>query len=122
MVLGVRKRRVGPALAGCRPVGDTLLRLGVLSGIAAVGWLLGGVVAVAADELPGAGLASVSEITDAAPVQQVGAAVARGHAESAQAEAAAQTAESASAAPAPADGGPVAGGAPEGASGASGGA
>ncbi|MDA0563591.1 hypothetical protein LG943_04485 [Streptomonospora sp. S1-112] len=114
MVLGVRKRRVRPVLAGCRPVGDALLRLGVLSGIAAAGWLLGS-VAAAADDLPGPGLASVSEITDSAPVQQVGAAIARDHAESAQAEAAAQTSGSAPAPATSAEGGPVGGGAAEGA-------
>ncbi|MDT0300599.1 hypothetical protein [Streptomonospora wellingtoniae] len=80
MVQADRMRRARPALARCRAAGRTLRRAGLLTGLAAAGWLLGG-AAAAADDLPGAGLepaaavaSEAGDITGAAP-QESGHAV-----------------------------------------------
>lgn len=67
MVLADRKRRGLPALASRRSVALTVRRLGVLTGLAAAGWLLGGAVATA-DELPGSGLAPATEVASGAGI------------------------------------------------------
>ncbi|GAA1752510.1 hypothetical protein GCM10009834_06730 [Streptomonospora arabica] len=65
MVQAGRMRRGRPALACCRAAGRTLRRAGLLTGLAAAGWLLGG-AAAAADDLPGPGLEPVAAVASEA--------------------------------------------------------
>ncbi|QBI56106.1 hypothetical protein [Streptomonospora litoralis] len=77
MVLADRTRRGIPALARCRSVGRTLRRVGVLTGLAAAGWLLGGAAAVA-DDLPVPDPAPIAEAVSASASASASASVDEG--------------------------------------------